>query len=230
MKIIQEKRNKLEIKASQLIASKIKDYAKSQDKVVLGIPGGRSVSGIFQLLKNQNLPWHKVHIFMIDERLVSIDHPDSNFGLADKEFISFLINKNILPRKNIHPYIYFNMPQKQGTNAYKNELRELSRNYDIILLSSGEDGHIASLFPNHSSIKNPSSFFISVEDAPKLPKRRMTASRKLLERSKTSILLFLGEEKQRAFNNFQNRSMDTTDCPAKLVRKIEDSYVFVDVN
>lgn len=229
MKIIQNKRKELEIKAANQITQKIHEYLKTQPHVVFAIPGGRSILGIFSLLKHQNISWEKVHIFMADERLVSPDSSDTNFRQAEKEFLEYLVKQNKLPRKNLHPYTYFNFPDEKGLEAYKNELKEISDKFDILLLSSGEDGHVGSLFPHHPSIKDPSEFFIISKDTPKPPTKRLAASRKLLEKSKTAILLFFGETKAQAFKNFQDKNLSIIDCPAKLVQSIQDSHVFLDI-
>src|SRR3989338_11499226 len=169
MKIINAKRKELEIKAVNLITQRTHELLKTQPHVILAIPGGRSISGIFNILKHQNIPWDKVHIFMVDERLSKAEDSQTNFRQAEKEFLEYLVKQNKILRKNLHPYTYFNFPNDKGPNAYRNELKELSDRFDITILSSGEDGHVGSLFPNHDSIKNPSDFFIISNDSPKPP-------------------------------------------------------------
>ena len=230
MKIEKGTRKQLEIKAANLITLKIHELIKTQSKIVLAIPGGRSISGIFSLLKHQNIPWDKVHIFMVDERLSKSEDSQTNFRQAEKEFLEYLVKQNKLPRKNMHPYTYFNFPDEKGLEAYKNELKEISDKYDIILLSSGEDGHVGSLFPHHNSIKDPSEFFIISKDPPKHPAKRLSASRKLLSKSKTAILLFFGKEKAQALKNFQDNKLSVIDCPAKLVYETEDYYILTDLS
>ena len=57
----------------------------------------------------------------------------------------------------------------------------------------------------------------------------MSASRKLLEKSDTSILLFFGETKKQAFEDFKNKKISVNKCPAKLVKNVEKSYVLSDI-
>lgn len=230
MKILKSKRKNLEIKAAQLIAKKINKYLKTQKQVILGIPGGRSVIGIFDLLKHQKIPWEKVHIFMVDERLAPPDSEENNFNQAYNIFLEYLTKQKLLPNKNLHPYTYFNLSEKEGINAYKKELREISHHYDIVLLSSGEDGHVGSLFPNHETIKSREEFFVTTKTAPKPPPKRISASKNLLQKSQTALLLFFGEAKRQAYENFLNKELSVIDCPAKLINEIEDSYVFSDLN
>ena len=214
METIQDTKENLEKKAAEIIESKIKQLSESQDKIILAIPGGRSVSGVFQLLKNSSINWNKVHIFMIDERRVPITDNDSNFKLAN----DILLKE--LPPTNIHPYT-----EKHTPEDYTEELKSIKEKIDIVILSSGEDGHIAALYPNHHSIANPSLGFFSLDDSPKLPPKRVTASKQLIKSSELSILLFMGESKKQAFQTFQNKDTTENDCPAIIVKDIKESYV-----
>lgn len=230
MKLIKGSKKEIEIKAVNIIVRRIRELLKTKDNVVLGIPGGKSVSGILDLLKSQKIPWQKIHIFMIDERPVPLTNSESNFGQAKKIFLDYLTEQYIIPKQNTHPYIYYNLEGNLGTKAYKRELRKISDSYDIAILSAGEDSHIASLFPNHESIKNFSEFFINVANSPKPPKKRMSASKKLLQKSQTAILLFMGEEKRDALNKFLDNRLSINECPAKLINEIRDSYALTDIN
>ena len=107
-------------KTVDIITEAINKLLNVQDHVVLAIPGGRSVSGIFKILKDNTIPWNKVHIFMVDERMVMIEDNESNFKLAKESFIQELVDKRELPEQNIHPFILSN-----GIESYENELINL---------------------------------------------------------------------------------------------------------
>lgn len=221
--MILKQRNKEDLaeEAASLIKKSINKLLKKQEFVVFGIPGGRSVQSIFKLLKK--IQWNKVHIFMIDERWVPIRSEESNFRLAKENFIDKLIESKALPEKNVHAFDY-----KKGVEEYSKEIKKYGGKFDIILLSSGEDGHIASLFPNYS-IKDNSKYFIEVNNSPKPPKKRMSASRNLLKKAKVAILLFSGKEKEDAFKKFLDKKTSINNCPAKLVGKIKENYVLTDI-
>lgn len=210
-------RNKLVWKKSaDLIEQSINELLEEQDYVVLGVVGGRSVSGIFEHLRRRELPWYKIHLFMIDERKVPLFHKDSNFKIVEDHIA------DMFPEENLHPFRI-----EEGIDKYEEELKNYSGHYDILLLSSGEDGHIAALYPNHS-VLDDSEFFIEMDDSPKLPKKRMTASRKLLLKSKIAILVFAGETKRNALDMFLDESITYKDCPAKLVKELK-YYVITDL-
>ena len=52
----------------------------------LALTGGSSAVGLYRELRDrrwrQIVDWHRVHLWWGDERLVPIDHPESNIGLA----------------------------------------------------------------------------------------------------------------------------------------------------
>lgn len=216
-----------------VVADKIKEsidrVLEGKDYVVLGIVGGRSVRGVFDQLKNVDVAWDKVHIFMVDERLVSIDSKESNFRQANELFISDLMDNDKTGKGNVHPFILEKDLDDYGVRKYEEELKKYGGKFDVVLLSSGGDGHVGALYPNHSSIESDEEFFITMEDSPKPPKKRMSASRKLLERSKFAFVLFYSDEKKKALKNFKNPELSVLDCPVKLVNEISETYVFTDI-
>lgn len=227
--IVNKNRHILEKKAADIISNSINQLLEKKNYIILAIPGGRSISGIFEFLKEKNIPWKKVHIFMVDERLVPIDDDKSNFKLANESFIKELVSKDTLPKKNVHPFIINKNKSDYGISSYKEELKKHGSIYDIVLLSSGEDSHIGALYPNHPSIKAHSDFYLTMHNSPKPPKDRMTMSKKLLLNSKVAILLFFGESKREALKKFKDNKIDFNFCPAKLVNFIKDSYVLTDL-
>ncbi|NQU17826.1 MAG: 6-phosphogluconolactonase [Candidatus Saganbacteria bacterium] len=203
----------IEKDAAKIITDSISSLLNEQPRVVFGIVGGRSVAAVFKNLKEKDIPWSKIHIFMIDERMVPLDSPDSNYKQA----------KEVLGLENIHPFRF-----EKGISAYEEELKRYGGGFDIALLSAGEDGHVAGLFPNQS-VLDDSEYFVEFHDSPKPPLDRMSASRKLLQRSKIALLMFMGEGKRVAFEKFNDPAVDYKNCPAKLVQSISQSFVFTDL-
>lgn len=222
-------REELEVIAAEIIAEAIEDLLKEKNKVVLGVPGGTSVSGIFRNLLRQRIDWSKVHIFMVDERLVDIDSDDSNFKQLKKSLIDSLERRGDLSLSNIHPFEPDFDEDDLGLSGYTEEIKRLGGRYDILLLSSGEDGHVGAVYPNHKSVESDAEYFLTMNDSPKPPKERMTSSRKLMENSLISLLLFFGEGKQDALNAYLDDSKKVEDCPAKIVNSIQETYVLTDL-
>ncbi len=214
---------------ADVIEEAINDLSSMKEKIVLAVPGGRNVAAIFSYLKEKNLDWNKVHIFLIDERLVDLQSDLSNYKILKDNLIQPLLKKDRFPGSNIHPFVYDEQSDDLGIAEYSEEIKVVGGRFDIILLSSGEDGHVGALFPEHNSIKNESDYFITINDSPKPPKRRMTSTRKLLERSQVALLLFVGEEKREAYKKFKDENVSVEECPAKLIDSIGNSFVFTDI-
>ncbi|MBL7055761.1 6-phosphogluconolactonase [Candidatus Woesearchaeota archaeon] len=224
MKTIKASTKQIDKIAAELIEDEVKDALGKKDNVIIGIPGGRSVQGIFSELKTSKIPWEKVHIFMVDERLVSIENEQSNYKGAYNSFIKDLIERKTLPEENAHPFIY-----TKPLEEYEKEFLKIGDKFDIVVLGVGEDGHIASLFPENDVVDNHSGYFVKIKDAPKPPPERMSASRKLLEQSNVSIILFLGEGKKEAYKNFKNENLSVETCPARIVLNNKTTYVMTNL-
>ena len=119
------------------------------------------------------------HVFYADERVVPLDHDDSNHKLAQDT----LYSKVPIPPKNIHTIDYVLKDDlEELADAYEKQLiREFaSRNsarfpvFDLILLGIGPDGHTASLFPGHELLSENDRWVAYIEDSPKPPPRRVT--------------------------------------------------------
>ncbi len=201
-----------------LIQEKTLETLKVKEKVIFGVVGGNSVKIILRELVDQEIPWEKVHFFMLDERFVDIKDENSNF----KQLKEVLLDNIKIPQENSHPFDY---SLENPVEKYEKEFLKHSETFDLILLSAGEDGHLASLFPNHDSIKDNSEYFIKVENSPKPSSERISASRKLLENSKIAILVF-SQGRQQAHENFLNNNLSIEQCPAKIVNSVEDKHVF----
>lgn len=216
MEFIKGSRDEVEEQAVHELVHRIQDIVRKKGQVVLGIPGGRSVQGLFDKLKDADVDWSKVQVFWVDERWVPLSDPSSNYQMA-----SFIER---VPAANVHAFDY-----ASSVDAYTEELMKAGGSFDIVILGVGEDGHVASLFPNHS-ISDASGVFIKVENAPKPPPKRMSASRELLEKAGTAFVLFFGEAKRRAFEDFEDDEVSVEDCPAKLANAVKNVYVVSDLN
>ena len=214
--------------AASAITEALADMLTRQKNAVFCVAGGRSVKGVFENLKNSEISWEKVHVFMADERRVPITDPESNFKLANDTFLKELADLGKLPKENVHPFIV-KEDESAGVADYNKELEKTGGRCDLVLLSAGEDGHIGSLYPNHPSIKDESKQYIKVENSPKLPAERMSMSRHMIENSTFAFLLFCGEGKKDAYKRFNDTKLTEINCPAKTVLKAHKSYVFTDI-
>lgn len=216
-------------RAALHLCEKLRVSLAAKKQVNLAVPGGRSVAKMFQVMQGEDIDWQRVHFFIIDERLVPIDHPDSNYKLLQDNFIDPLARAGRIAPGNAHPFILDASSPDRGAKRYEEVLAEHGFRYDIILLSSGEDGHVGALYPNHHSIENRHHGFIVMHDSPKPPPDRMTSSLSLMQTADTALILFVGEAKREAYTKFNDAQCPVADCPAKFVLALKDTTVFTDL-
>ncbi|MDZ7699033.1 MAG: 6-phosphogluconolactonase [Deltaproteobacteria bacterium] len=226
--IIKDQERLLKSAAHQLCEG-IRGVLAEREHVNLAVPGGRNVAKIFQAMQEEEVDWQQVHFFMIDERLVPVDHPDSNYKLLKDHFIDPLAEAGRITPGNAHPFILDPAGADYGAGHYERVLAEHGFRYDIILLSSGEDGHVGALYPHHPSIMDTHHGFLVMHDSPKPPPDRMTSSLSLMQTAEIAVLLFVGEAKHTAMEKFNDAACSVTDCPAKLVQSVKDAMVFTDL-
>lgn len=230
MKTIADKnQGRLAHLAGGILEDSIKTLLEKQSAVVIGLVGGRSVVGMYEYLKNADIDWSRVHLFTADERLVSLDDPQSNYGEIRGILIDELLEKEKLPSSNVHAFDGGASSPDDELARYTAEFASLGGRYDIIVLGSGEDGHCAGLFPHHPALDVIDEPFVLMDDAPKPPSARMTSSRSLIERSVIGFMLFIGPSKRKPYEQFCDPDVDMISCPSKISLAIDELFVVTDI-
>jgi len=216
--------------AGRHLCEKIRGALAERGHMNLAVPGGRSAATIFQAMLREQLDWRRVHFFIVDERLVPVDHPDSNFKLLRDHLVAPLARAGKIDPGNAHPFVFDPASADRGAARYGRALADLGFRYDVVLLSAGEDGHVGALFPRHHSVEDRHHGFIAMDDSPKPPPGRMSSSLSLIQTASAAVLIFAGEAKREAYARFNDTSCPVSHCPAKLVLAIEDAAVFTDLS
>jgi len=156
-----------------------KDAIEKKDRFTVALSGGSLPKMLKGLIDMPGIKWDKWQVFYADERVVPLDHPDSNHALCTTE----LFSKVPLPASNIHtidPTLLDDL--EELTDEYEKQLiKEFAQKdsarfpvFDLILLGMGPDGHTASLFPGHELLAESDRWVANIEDSPKPPPKRIT--------------------------------------------------------
>jgi len=227
--LIRGKREELDRLAAQEVGAALSEVAYARGHAILAVVGGRSVAGVFAHLAALELPWRKIHIFMADERMLPISSPESNWQVVDAALVAPLLQSGRLLPEHVHPFRWEEGAADGGVSLYAAELQKWGGRFDVAVLSAGEDGHTASLFPHHPAILTTDRLFLEVDNAPKPPPRRITASRGLLELAGLAVLMVYGGDKRKALGMLEEPSLSLADCPAKLVGRCPRGLVYTDL-
>ncbi|HLC79107.1 MAG TPA: 6-phosphogluconolactonase [archaeon] len=200
-------------RTADFIESEIKN---SKKQFSIAFPGGTSVHGIFKELSIRKISWQMVNVFLSDERFVPITSPESNYKQAQEMLFSKVDGIHVNP-----------FEIEKGISDYNEKFMQITKGeFDIVILGVGEDGHIASLFPNMEVIKSKARGYIQVHNAPKPPAERISLSPNAIENAKTVILLFASENKKAAYEKFMDKKVSESECPAKIALKAKRTIVF----
>ena len=157
------------------------------------LAGGNTPRGIYHALCAVQTDWSAWHIYFGDERCVPLDDPARNSRMAAEVW---------LDRVPVPPLQMHTIPAELGAAAaarmYAGILQTVGE-FDLVLLGLGEDGHTASLFPDHElETAHGSPDTLAIFDAPKPPPQRVSLSAARLSRAREVVFLISGESKRGA--------------------------------
>ena len=207
-------------RAAHLFTAACEEAVEERGAFRVAISGGHTPVPLFRLLTKPDwadrLPWDKISIFWVDERCVAPDSPDSNYGVARREFLGKV--------PAIH---YYRMrgdedPEK-AANAYEQLLveefclrpKELPR-FDLMVLGMGADGHTASIFPG-SPLLAEKKRLVSEVYVPEKQEDRITLTLPVINNSRCCMFLVTGPEKHAALSDVLNLLSEPV-LPAQCVR------------
>ncbi|MGD2269817.1 MAG: 6-phosphogluconolactonase [Desulfobacterales bacterium] len=198
--IIVPRGGKLARKGAEIFYQHAKNSISSRGKFSVAVSGGSTPLAMHRLLGEKpfisDVPWHQTHIFWVDERLVSVDDPASNFGAAKSDWLT----RVPIPKDQIHPMPVQLKPQDGADNyqaaleAYFTERESNYPVFDLIFLGIGTDGHTASLFPENRVARETKKWVVSVKGG-KPDVYRLTLTYAVLNNARCVCFMVSGKKK-----------------------------------
>jgi 6-phosphogluconolactonase len=159
--------------------------------------------------------WRGLHIWWSDERFVSLDSPERN----DLVFCDAIGSESgvVVHRANGDGEIEI---------AAKTLEREIAGiNMDLVILGMGQDGHIASLFPDAIHADETRDVF-AITNSPKPPSSRVTFSLKKINSAAAIWLVASGENKADAVAGLIEQEYSLPVSHVNWSRLLVDSAAF----
>ncbi len=180
-----------------LLAKTVADAVQKRGRAAVALSGGSTPRSMNRLLAGpphvHRIPWKNLDLFWVDDRMVAVDDPASNYGAARDDFIS----RVPIPPQQVHPMPVLDPPIR-GADRYTRELKRYFGSsapvFDLILLGIGSDGHTASLFPHQADAHNGPEWVLSVKGGtPDV--YRLTLNYPVLNLARTTAFLVSGRDK-----------------------------------
>jgi 6-phosphogluconolactonase len=157
----------------------------------LVLTGGTTAGAAYRLLASEawrdRLDWSQVTLYFGDERRVPPDDEGSCYRLA-MDTLAGVTPAGIERMRGEEP---------DGDAEADRYAALLPERFDVTLLSMGEDGHCASLFPGSPQLAERERL-CTTGLAPYAPYERITLTFPALNRSQLVLILALGERKREA--------------------------------
>jgi 6-phosphogluconolactonase len=168
-------------------------------EVHIALTGGRvgtmTLEALSELTANVDLA--RLHIWWIDERFVAATSIDRNEVQARKAWL----DHSSVPSENIHPFPSSDDGTIESTaKVFAQAFKARNPQFALVLLGMGEDGHVASLFPEGKAVAE-GEWIVIEGNSPKPPAERLSLSLKALNRADDVVFLVSGIEKAEAVRN-----------------------------
>ena len=209
------------------ILDKLGEAIRGGGKASLAISGGTSPALMFREMARQSFEWDRVHLFWVDERAVPPTDSQSNYRMADENFIT----PAGFPRSNVHR-VQAELGPQEAAERYVADIRqffgtresELPR-FDVIHRGVGPDAHTASLFPGEPLIDDRAGIAAAVW-VEKMGQRRITLLPGVLLAARHSVVLAAGPDKAAAIQQVFGESYEPKEYPSQLGLKGDGNIVW----
>lgn len=216
-------------RAAHIFAAACEEAVEERGHFRVALSGGKTPIPLLRLLAQPDwagrLPWHKMSFFWVDERCVGPDHPESNYGMARREFLGKVPVTRFYRMRGEEDVI-------DEATRYERLLREEFQigpngipRFDFMLLGIGSDGHTASIFPGSPLLQEKSRLVADVY-VPSQQADRLTLTLPVINNSRVCMFLVEGEEKHEALSRVLNILTEPI-LPAQLVRPAAGELIWI---
>jgi 6-phosphogluconolactonase len=241
-------------RAADYIRNVITDAIGKRGKCTIGLSGGTTPGPIYAMLAasphsppdrmvvraGDSLPpfdsaqgklgermidWSKVSLFLVDERYVAADDPQSNQRMVRETLLKEML-RDAPPADSAPQHdtagLHSVFPNttlliEECAKDYEEQLRNLlpDQEIDLVILGLGEDGHIASLFPGDvNALLERERWVLPTETEKFAVHNRVTVTLPLLEKARKMLFLLKGDGKKKIFAEVISANVDPIEYPA----------------
>ncbi len=168
-------------RGAEIVSASIEEAVAERGRFTFAVSGGRTPWTMFEILAGADLPWNRVGIWQVDERVAPDGDPDRNLtSLAP-----------ILPADaGLHPMPVTEADLDAAAAGYA---ASLPGAFDLVHLGMGDDGHTASLVPA-DPVLDVRDRDVAVTGEYR-GRRRMTLTYPALARARFVVWLIAGADK-----------------------------------
>jgi 6-phosphogluconolactonase len=199
--------------AAKLIAREGRGAVAARGRFTMAVSGGHTPWQMLRALAREDVPWNKVYVAQVDERIAPPGHPDRNLTHLRDSLLAHVT----LPPENVCAMPVDSPDLAVAAMQYAIRLQEIAGAppvLDLVHLGLGPDGHTASLVPGDP--------VLDVTDAdvaltqPYQEMRRMTLTFPALNRARRILWVVTGPDKAVMLRRLRDGDVS---IPAGFVRR-----------
>jgi len=175
-----------------IIAADAQAALAARGRFILAVSGGQTPWLMLRELAGEDIPWDRVHVAQVDERVAPAGHPDRNLTH---------LRESLLEHAPLRAEQIYAMPVEApdleaAASRYAETLRAIAGSplvFDLVHLGLGPDGHTASLVPGDPvlDVTDADVALTGVYQG----RRRMTLTYPMINRSRRILWLVTGSDK-----------------------------------
>jgi 6-phosphogluconolactonase len=186
--------------AAEFIAAEARRCVAERGRFNVAVSGGETPGAMLRALADMAVPWERVHVFQVDERVAPPGDPARNLTQ---------LHECLLARVPLRPDQVHAMPVEQvdlaaAARSYEAVLRANAGTppvLDLVHLGLGVDGHTASLVPGDPSLEVLDAEVTSA--GPYQGLRRMTLTFPAIDRARRVLWVVTGGSKAAMLKRLQ---------------------------
>jgi 6-phosphogluconolactonase len=207
--------------AAAYLAQQITATLATKSTFSMAISGGRTPWEMLKILAKADLPWQRVNLFQVDERVAPDGHADRNLT----QLFQAIAGTPMVTQLRIFPMPVLADDLEEGCREYTQVIHEVTegKGLDLIHLGLGSDGHTASLVPGDEVMEVQDRLVACTQNLYQ-GRIRMTLTYPLLNSAKHLLWIVTGSEKQEMVKRLLQQDPS---IPAGSIRQ-ENALLLVD--
>ena len=184
--------NEVATEAALYIADRIRESVAKKGFFTMAVSGGRTPWQMIKELAKEELPWEKVFLFQVDERVAPDGHADRNLT----QLFNSIQGTPLVTRLNIFPMHVIAEDLEEACDQYAENIKLITETgkLDLIHLGIGTDGHTASLIPG-DAVLDVQDQAVAMTSDPYQGRDRMTLTYPLINQAEKILWIITGKEK-----------------------------------
>jgi len=181
------------VHAAEVVAAELSRAVAARGRATIAFSGGRTPLKMFSKLAELALPWEKLEVFQVDERVAPAGHAERNRTSIE----AALAEQVVAHGERFHWMPVEDADLAAAADRYARELAAAvgaAGALDVVHLGIGADGHTASLFPG-SPLLGETAADVALAP-PHAGRQRMTLTFRALNRARCVVWLVTGGDKK----------------------------------